>query len=241
MIRKAEEIGLRVHNVTSDMSGANQGLWSSFNIKVERIKDKDGKTVQTIVHNSIVHPSDPSRKLYFTPDVPHALKNFKQSLLNNEIIKLDSLTKRYYNLPSDTAHASHLHDLIELDETNELKLAPKLHKRFVTDSHFQKMRVNNAVHVLNPQVATAIEYISNENPKDERLTTAWLIDFIHRWFETMTSRNIQYALSLRDREKYNETRQFLKQAQYIISSMKIGKKAYGNLFKLQLCFQSKQF
>ena len=87
VIKLAENIGLKVHNVTSDMSGANQGLWKSFNLWVENWSSSN-------IHNSIEHPCDKTRKLLFTPDVPHALKNIKASLINNKFIFIDDELKK---------------------------------------------------------------------------------------------------------------------------------------------------
>ena len=101
------------------------------------------------------------------------------------------------------------------------------------------MRVNNAVHVLNPQVATALEYLANENPKDERITTAWFIDFIHEWYDCMTRRDVFCALSLRDKEKYEQTRTFLSNAMYIFEHMQIGAKGIWKPFQTSALLSTK--
>jgi len=36
ILKKAEEIGLRVHSVTSDMGAANMGMWKSFGVKASK-------------------------------------------------------------------------------------------------------------------------------------------------------------------------------------------------------------
>lgn len=70
VIKKAEDIGLRVHFVTSDMGAANQAMWKTFGISKTK--------------NCCQHPLDENRKLYFFADVPHSLKNLKESLLINK-------------------------------------------------------------------------------------------------------------------------------------------------------------
>lgn len=57
VIRKAESIGLYVHSITSDMGSVNQAMWKAFgNIS-------GGKF--SLIHNSICHPVDNERKLFF--------------------------------------------------------------------------------------------------------------------------------------------------------------------------------
>lgn len=70
IIKKAEEIGLFVHNVTSDMGPSNQAMWRAFGIQVSNV----------VVQNSCKHPCSSGRLLYFYSDVPHALKKYKKWL-----------------------------------------------------------------------------------------------------------------------------------------------------------------
>lgn len=54
IIEKCEEIGLRIHSITSDMGAANQSMWNSFDISANRY---------STVRNSCKHPCDENRKL----------------------------------------------------------------------------------------------------------------------------------------------------------------------------------
>lgn len=80
IIQKAESIGLYVHSVTSDMGPINLSMWKAFeNISCSRYSK---------INNSIPHPINNARKLFFIADAPHLLKNLKASLLNNKVIEL---------------------------------------------------------------------------------------------------------------------------------------------------------
>ncbi|XP_067210069.1 uncharacterized protein [Linepithema humile] len=57
IIRKAESIGFYVHSITSDMGSVNQAMWKAFgNISGRKF---------SLIHNSICHPVDDKRKLFF--------------------------------------------------------------------------------------------------------------------------------------------------------------------------------
>ena len=215
VITLAENIGLRVHNVTSDMSGPNQGLWSEFDIYVKNWSATD-------INNSVEHPCDKNRKLYFTPDVPHALKSIKTSLINNEIIKIHPTHVAEFGLPSDTVKSKYLMEIVKADEGDDYKLAPKLNHKILEKSHFQKMRVNNSKYTVNIQSSSSLEFLTGGNSKDPRITTVWFMQFIDRWFNIMSNRKISLALSLKNFDKYIETICFLIKAIDIFSKLEVG-------------------
>lgn len=62
VINKAEDIGLNVLSITSDMGASNQALWRIWNITA-------GRYSKTQIF--IQHPLDPERKIYIFADVPH--------------------------------------------------------------------------------------------------------------------------------------------------------------------------
>lgn len=77
IIKKAEYIGLSVHSVTSDMGSINQAMWRAFsNIGVHR---------HSLICNSVSHPMDGNRKLFFFADAPHLLKNLRTAIINNKL------------------------------------------------------------------------------------------------------------------------------------------------------------
>lgn len=122
IIKKCEEIGLRIHSITSDMGAPNQSMWNAFNISTSR---------HSIVRNSCKHPCDENRKLWFFGDTPHAFKNIKSGFISNEVFIIpDSFVKKY-NLPSNTVKASHLSELLSAQENLEFKLAVKLKPEYL--------------------------------------------------------------------------------------------------------------
>jgi len=62
IISKAEAISLRVNSITSDMGACNTVMWTSYGI---------GCSLLGNINNSVLHPCDSERKLYFLPDVSH--------------------------------------------------------------------------------------------------------------------------------------------------------------------------
>lgn len=117
MIEKAENIGLRVHSVTSDMRSVNQAMWRAFsNIGVHRY---------STIHNSVPHPIDCNRKLFFFADGPHLLKNLRSAIINNKLIALLENFAKTRQLSSCIVKFSHLQDLVNVQENLDFKLAPQ--------------------------------------------------------------------------------------------------------------------
>lgn len=161
IIRKAEEIGLLVHNVTSDMGPSNQAMWRAFGIQVS----------YSHVTNKYKHPCNNSRVLYFYSDVPHALKNIKNCLVINETIMIPDNLVRKYALPGNIVRCDHLRD-IDVDKDCHIKLAHKIQLEHLSrHNHFQKMRVNNAARIFHDQVSMALELLTDGNKNDQKLTT----------------------------------------------------------------------
>lgn len=61
------------------MGASNKSMWTSYNVHCS----SSGS-----MKNSVPHPFEPERNLYFMADVPHLLKNIKQSLFNNKFITI---------------------------------------------------------------------------------------------------------------------------------------------------------
>lgn len=68
VIKKSKNLGLHIHSITSDMGGANQGLWKLCGINASRFSH---------VPNCCKHPCHQKRKLWFFGDIPHCFKNIK--------------------------------------------------------------------------------------------------------------------------------------------------------------------
>lgn len=80
IIVKAENIGLKVVSVTSDMGSDNLSLWKAWNIG---FLDQNGE-----VRFTICHPVRSQDRLCIMPDLVHLFKNIRSMLENQKIIYL---------------------------------------------------------------------------------------------------------------------------------------------------------
>jgi len=134
IIKKTDEIGLRINYVTSDMGPGNMKLW---NCGINA-----GRNYELV--NYIPHPCDSNRLLYFIADV-HLLKNLKESLINNKIFFLPEDFVIKYNLPSNKVEIAHFLELIKSQEDLEFLLTPRLHINDIQSTNtFSKMKVSKA-------------------------------------------------------------------------------------------------
>lgn len=170
IICRAESIGLNVNSVTSDMGSSNKTMWQSYGIHCT-------PGLANIFINNIVHPSDPQRRLYFMPDVPHLFKNIKQAIFNNKCILLSSDIVREYSLPSSIVHRKHIEALAEHQNDLELKLVRKVDiDDFKKINHFDKMKISKSTSMLSTEVSASLEYlVDNEGFDKSFKTTAWFV------------------------------------------------------------------
>ena len=140
-------MGLYVDVVLSDMAEQNQGIWKLFDIHASRYSPIKGFSE---------HPRDNTRKLYFSPDPPHILKNLRDHLTNNQKIIIQTEFVKKYDLPSNVVNIEHIKKLLELDSNLVLKLTPYLKESCIKPSHFEKMKVGLALRLLNhdPQASS---------------------------------------------------------------------------------------
>lgn len=80
IIKKAESIGLYVHNITNDMGPNNLSIWRKFLVGFAGC--------YSAIINSIIHLINNNRRLWFIADPAHLLKNLKFCIINNKIINL---------------------------------------------------------------------------------------------------------------------------------------------------------
>ena len=174
-----------------------------------------GRSSETI--SSIIHPMDSHQRLYFMADVPHLIKNIKSCLLRDYIVyegRKISITP--------------IQRLAEFQEHRELKLAPSLKLKAVKNpSHFDKMKVSNALHILSNSVAKGLQWMVDNNHFDERerkeaQDTAWFILLINQWFKLMSSRAITMALSRRKPGRYESPTRHLKTVIDVVKNMRVG-------------------
>lgn len=129
-----------------------------------------------------------------------------------------------HGLPSDVVTIKHLHQLLDLQEARCLKLAPKLTRKSLDPSHFNKMNVGEAMHVLSREVASALEYMVDQGSDKELLTTAWWIKSVRRWYDLLNSRKPALAFSFRYPEKYEEAISHIKMMIDVFKNMRVGLK-----------------
>lgn len=136
IIEKAELIGLYIHSVTPDMGGVNQGMWKAFgNISASK---------HSRIQNSVPHPIDNNRKLFFFADAPHLYKNLRAALIKHRIITLPQNFVHIHKISSYLVQCPHVEDLVAEQQNVTFKLIQKLDHETVTLTTFNKMRVNKA-------------------------------------------------------------------------------------------------
>jgi hypothetical protein len=113
ILEETHKIGLKIVAINSDMGAANQAMWSSFGI----FSKKGG-----LVSNHIVHPCDPTRKVYFMADVPHLYKNIKSAFIHGQQFTLPEDVVKSQDLPSAVASIDPVKDLAKFQViSNDLK------------------------------------------------------------------------------------------------------------------------
>ena len=216
IIECAEEIGLRVTTVTSDMGSANRAMWKVFGISA---------TKDSGVRNKIDHPYEAGQKLYFLADVPYVIKNLKAALVNgNKVILPDDVVSDNM-LSHNVVSLEPVKDLLQFQSKHDLKLAPKLTSATLNPSHFQKMKVSNALNLLSKSVSSGIRFlVEKEGRPSPYLTTAWFIDTCNHWFDLMSSRHAIMALSRRREDEHKAAISFLHFVIRLFQHVKIGEK-----------------
>lgn len=217
VIRKAESIGIYVHSITSDMGSVNQAMWKAFDIS----------SGVFVIKNSIPHPIDNQRNLYFFADAPHLLKNLRSCLENNKIIELPQTFVHAHKLSSSTVECKHLSELVAIQENLCLKLTPKLQHNDITPGKFNKMKVSKAKNVMSTDVSSALTFLAEEQHKIEYKTTASFIEVVSKWFTLVTSRSRRVALGItpgneKSENTYNQSIEFLESVIELFKNIGIG-------------------
>ena len=213
IIEKAASIGLYVIAVTSDMGSMNRALWRSFGLRT-------GRHCGTV--NKIPHPLDSQKSLHFLSDVPHVIKNLKAALVNRNVFTLPESIVSEHNLSSCNVSIAPVKDLAEFQELQPLKLAPKLSSSTLAPSHFEKMKVSNALNFFSNAVASGLHYLAKEEGRStDYVSTAWFIAICNHWFDLMCSRHPVLALSKLHPSKHREAVNFLRSVVTLFKSLKI--------------------
>lgn len=207
IIRRSHDVGLHVTNVTSDMGSPNRAMWSSFGISVTQH--------QTPIFY-IPHPIEPHKNLYFLADIPHVIKNCKASLLKNDM-----------RFQTQIISIKPIKALVDHDEERALKLAPSLKRADITPSHFLKMKVSSAMHVISRSVSAGIltmvdQGVLRPDMIDCGKSTAWFVDLMNGWFDLACSRHPVLGLSKANPEKYQQALEYFDKVVGIIRQLQVG-------------------
>ncbi|KYQ48571.1 hypothetical protein ALC60_12384 [Trachymyrmex zeteki] len=146
------ETGLYVHCITNDMGPNNLAMWRKFFVGCA------GR--YSTITNSITHPVDNNRKLWFIADPDHLLKNLKFCLINNKTITLLEKFVNANNLLSSVVNSLHIKELIEFQDNLQLKLAPKIKVGDFSSGTFNKMKVNKAKNFMSRDISASLNFLA---------------------------------------------------------------------------------
>jgi len=150
------------------MGASNRKMWHAFGLNTCK---------SFTIQNSVSHPVNPQRKLFFFADDPHLLKNLRTALINNKSVIFPPNYIETLNISSSIVQCSHLEELVAEQENMFFKFASKLNKDILTTNQFNKMKVNKAVNVFDRNSSSALNYMSEKYDNEEYKTTA-LLTFI---------------------------------------------------------------
>lgn len=177
------------------------------------------------IENSIPHPINNNRRLFFLADGPHLLKNLKTYLVNNKLFIIEDVMHDN-NINFSYVKIDHLKELLEIEENLIFKLSRKVKKDDLRNDRFNKMKVNKAKQILSIEISSSLKFIADQKDKKEYITTAWFIEVVSKWFSLITSRNPQVALGDNGTEKshnaYTKAVQFLYSVIKLFENIKIG-------------------
>lgn len=209
IIERANNIGITIRAIVSDMGPQNKSVWKLCNIVASR---------NSIIRNTIPHPCIEHEKLLIVPDPVHVFKNIAASLTSNRTFTFSDSFVKKYNLQSNFVSIQAVKEVFAIDKNDILKLCPRLKEKVIEPSHFEKMNVANAVALINNDISAAIyHYISMKNMDAKYSTTAWFFKNVYLWFKLLTSRFYSLSISTENKENYDsrlEHLQFIKEMFY---------------------------
>lgn len=172
ILKTVEAIGVTVDIIITDMGGGNLGLWKEFGISVSRYGQ---------YRVCCPHPCNTSKHLFFMADVPHLLKNLRNHLTRRQVIYLPDDVVQKNMLPTNEVKIEYAEQLVKLDSTSELKMAPHLKSASVDPGHFEKMKVGLAFSLFNNDTAAALRLLVEGGIMNRyALATAWFFETIFK-------------------------------------------------------------
>ena len=172
------------------------------------------------------------------PDPQHLIKNIRNQLWNNKVIWIDQKYVDEFKLPTNRVTKEAIARVYyHCDANNELKICPRLTEKCLNVDKYSKMKVNLARNALSKAVAQGIEFcvanFPDKFPKED-LTTAFFVFKVAEWYEVMTHKGMNLALSKKNPEKYEKTVKDLHWFSTFYASMKLHAKQQGGLKPTQV-------
>ena len=147
LLHKGKSIGLNVLRLVCDME--DRPLLKALGFETTR---------GSIVH-CIRNPADPTKELYYTPDMVHVFKPIKEMLANNREIELPRDVVEEFQLPSPKVQ--HIEKLCEFQvEGQKVASAPVTQRRSLRP--LQRDKVAPVTHVLSDKTKAALQFRSED-------------------------------------------------------------------------------
>jgi hypothetical protein len=233
IIKKCHSIKLNVCAVVSDMGPQNQALWRINNITAGRFSRVNNVQKYQISENE-------TKDVFFLPDATHVYKNIRIALTEGNTFYIAEEIASKYNLPSQEISIEPIKMVIEADKNVDLKIAPYLKEIYIQPNHYDKMKVQGAMAILNHDVSAAIKfYISKGKIPEKHLTTAWFLEYTHKWYNIMSARTVKLGLSKNNMDEYNATVNFLEEILHITTNIHIGSGGYWKPFQKGIMLATK--
>jgi len=136
------------------------------------------------------NPSFENFSIQFLFDVNHIIKNIRN------IFSKATKLKFIYPDPEDlnkicTASYKDIIDVYEKEKNLLIKKAPKLNKKTISPSSFEKQQVSLATNIFDEKTTSALEFYGHYE-------TAKFLNYIRQWYFIMTNRSTLKGVMKRD-------------------------------------------
>ncbi|XP_036147613.1 uncharacterized protein LOC118647242 isoform X1 [Monomorium pharaonis] len=217
VIVKAENIGLKVAAVISDMGSDNLSLWRACNIGYQNDE----------VRCTIPHPARLQDKLCIMPDPVHLFKNIRSMLERQKVIYLPESILHSLGLSYPIVEVKYLEELMRHEQKFEFKISKFTESSLQTkNNHFSTMKVSTPRSVICQKTVVGLNIYAKISENSKIATTAFFISLVDRWFAFVTNRSLKLALSKKNEDNYNKAIDHLKFTAYVFRYMKIGTKGH---------------
>lgn len=214
---RAENFGLKVATVISDMGSDNLSFWRACNIGY-----KNGE-----VRYTIPHPARPQEKLCIMPDSVHLFKNIRSMLERQKVIYLPQSVLHSQGLVHPIMEMKYLEELMRHEQKFEFKITKLKESNLQTkNNHFSTMKVSTPRSIICQRTVAGLKTYAKTSENQKILTTAFFISLIDYWFALITNRSLKLALSKKNKDAYNKAIEHLKFTVFVFQHMKIGAKGH---------------